>query len=173
MKFKAYIESAVRMSTIKQHSKKFNIFQFSKNRVWATKHQGDVKVYYLNFFEGCPFQTESIYKIQKSYDKNDKQRWLIFIHGKDGCGSYLRMNWWNKQKCKWIHRDFWFFKTEFNWLKQGIIGGFIASLFSIITYFVGQNIGFNKGYENGLKEGKLKAQPPTQSMSLPDSSENK
>jgi hypothetical protein len=44
----------------------------------------------------------------------------------------------------------WLQSEKSNWLKQSLVTGAI----SIVTYFVGQNIGFNKGYENGLKEGK-------------------
>ncbi len=137
------------------------IYRFDRKRVKFNKRQ---KATYENELYVNPFDTKfadgTQYSLVKIEDDRGDTIYRIIL---DEFPVTLKINKWNQFKMNWIHRNHWIQKSESNWLKQSLVTG----LLSIITYFVGQNIGFSRGYQDGLKASSRQDPKATQAGTIP------
>ncbi|MBX2938436.1 MAG: hypothetical protein KF880_00020 [Ferruginibacter sp.] len=123
MKFKARIEKCVAENI----SDDFDLFKFSKSKIFFTNNQKDNE-YYIDSFGCFPFSDKSSYKLVKIYDSDfERDVYLIdmlLVRVK------LKLNWYNKFKMKWIHRLFWIQQPK---TKQDI---YIIIATTVITFIV-------------------------------------
>ena len=152
----------------------FQIFDFSKSKIFLTKRQLSSSIYTLNFasqMEEYRFVTHCLikdwtnYTLEEQYNSDDEKQFKIFFKdnaGDTNCSSFLEMNWWNKVKCKCIHGRYWF-QREIEWFYKTIISVIISLLIGgIIGGIVGKGIGYNQGYHKAKEEKKLPIQDTNQ-----------
>ncbi|MFC4263844.1 hypothetical protein ACFOWM_13185 [Ferruginibacter yonginensis] len=97
------------------------------------------------------------YSFDKKLNKDDKKMFSIILKQKlnalDNCLYHLDISLWNKIKANIIHNRYWL-DREKEWFFKTLVAATIGFLFAVI----GGKIGYQQGYENGLKEGKAQKQ---------------
>src|SRR5436190_2080872 len=122
MTFKAKIEKVFYPSTIgtPPAKSKYNQFKFTKSKILFTRYQEET-VYFLGIPLTCPIKDRTKYTFHRIVDGNDKKRFLIRLNDNITCSGFLEINWWNRLKCNLMHKRYWLWKSESNWLKQAVI----------------------------------------------------
>lgn len=158
MRFKAKIKNLMGNPSPDVTGKKsFGIFQFSKKRIWFTKHHKS-EIYSASLYFGVnDFSNGAEYTFDKGLTKEEKKDWLITsLNGKE-CKASLQLNLWNKIKCNIIHGRYFIYR-EREWFLKTLIAATVGFFFSLIGLW----IGYRQGYAKGKAESQVSRQDTTQ-----------
>ena len=151
MTFKASFNPLVAKIKDKSKPKGSSVFIFTKSQIFYEEKNN------RNWeFENLDIKEGDYYQLLVTDNINIDKRYRIIINNNSTISIALDKK--NERLLKWTHRLYYIQKESSNWLKTAII----TCAFSLLTYFVGQKIGFKSGYQDGLKEGKLEALKPIQ-----------
>ncbi|MES2373780.1 MAG: hypothetical protein V4557_14465 [Bacteroidota bacterium] len=95
------------------------------------------------------------YTFDKIRDKDDKRQFQITYP--NSATATLKMGWFNKFKCNWVHRRYIINKDEGEWFIKTIITTLIAAMVSLMSLW----IGYRQGHQAGLKEVQSQSQDTT------------
>jgi hypothetical protein len=134
----------------------FQIFKFSKSKIFFTEKQDSNSSYGLNFstkienssfFDTCPITNGTFYKIEKRDNYYDDEKFYILFG--DNCKSEIELTSWNYLKCRYIHKMS-LIQREKDKIWILLIGAIFGGLISFLLTF--RN--YDKGYDTGYKKAK-------------------
>lgn len=123
-------------------------FTFSRSKIFLNEQQQKIK-YSVAPSNKCFVGHKTKYTLTQAYDDNDKLSFQINF-GQD-CKAFLKVNWLNKQKLKFIHN---LFKLPgwLKWFLEKIIDNIIKVAVVAISGYIGYLWGQNNAETNTISK---------------------
>lgn len=147
-KFKASVEGRPTISTFQGETYSYTIF----SKEWMIENIGQDGKRWPHSSVEKPMCT---YSLARKRDKNDKV--IYEMTYQTGQKATLRMDMWDRSKCKWMHGFYWV-TEKWDKVKEQTVTWIIGLLLSIIGFILGAGLTYGCGYIKGLNAGKSSIQ---------------